>query len=115
VKFVKRVLTALWLVPVFLVALVHAGLDTVRVILWQRGSIEPGIAQYRFAGLSPTGAVVLAYLISLTPGTTSVELDYDATSLTVHLLDLRRRAESFADVETKFERPLRVLFPERRP
>lgn len=104
----------LTLVPVFLFAVVAAGLDTLRVILWRRRAIAPGVAQYHFEGLSPQGAVALSYLVSLTPGTTSLDLDLANNALTVHLLDLGNREASFAQVRTQFERPLRAIFPEHR-
>lgn len=102
------------LVPVFLFAVVAAGLDTLAVILWRRRSVVPGVARYHFEGLSPQGAVALSYLVSLTPGTTSLDLDLANKALTVHLLDLGTREASFAQVRARFERPLRAIFPERR-
>jgi multisubunit Na+/H+ antiporter MnhE subunit len=99
----------------FGIALLLAGLDTAWTILARRASIRPGLVEYGYEGLSPRGATVLSYFVSLTPGSTSVDLDLDRKRLVVHLLDTRHHDRAFGQVRLRFETPLRVLFPEGRP
>ena len=65
----------------------------------------------RFSGLSPEGAATLGCLVTLTPGTTTVDVDMERGELLLHLLDASDPAEKAAGIRRGFERRLQALFP----
>ena len=94
-------------------AVVTSGLDTLRIIARaHRLAPEPGFVRLRHAPLTPTGAVVLGSLITLTPGTTLVAVDLAQSELVVHLLDQNAVADLVA-ASRRFEAPLVVIFGDK--
>jgi multisubunit Na+/H+ antiporter MnhE subunit len=94
----------------FAVALVISGLQTLQVILFQRQAPNAGFIRMRFAPMTDTGASVLGALITLTPGTTTVDIDMDERELLLHLLDTSDAAGAVAGIRRDFEAPLVILF-----
>jgi multisubunit Na+/H+ antiporter MnhE subunit len=60
-----------------------------------------------------TGAAVLASLVTLTPGTTAIDIDLGRRQLLLHVLDSHAAARTVAGIRRQFERYVEVLFPER--
>ena len=54
------------------------------------------------------GIVYLGSLITLTPGTTTVDIDMEERRLLVHLLDTRGADSARAEIRSDFEKPIRV-------
>jgi multicomponent K+:H+ antiporter subunit E len=61
------------------------------------------------------GITVLASIISLTPGTVSVDVTEDRGRLLVHCLDTDDEAALIAEIKQRYERPLTEIFPCSRP
>ena len=97
----------------FLIEVVLSGWATARLIVAGGGEMRPGFARMSYGDLSETGAVVLGLLISLTPGTTTVDIDPARRELLLHLLDTTQTGETLATIRHRFERYVRVLFGER--
>ncbi|MEX0958719.1 MAG: Na+/H+ antiporter subunit E [Burkholderiales bacterium] len=55
-------------------------------------------------------ASILAGIVTLTPGTVSVELDEQATALRVHVLDLADEQQQIAQIKNRYERGLKEIF-----
>lgn len=87
-----------------------SGWATAGVILTRRGDIQPGFARLAYGDLGPGAASLLALLVTLTPGTTSIEIDPDRREILLHLLDGRQATAALASIEDDFVAPLRVLF-----
>jgi len=107
---------ALVLLVRFLVALVVAGMQTVRVIVRSgMGAGPPPVAflRIRYAPMSPTGAAVLGSLVSLTPGTTTIDVDLGRRELLLHVLDASDIEGLVAGIRRDFEPGLVTLFGER--
>ncbi len=96
----------------FLIEVVLSGWVTARLIIGG-GEIRPGFTRLSYGELSETGAVVLGLLITLTPGTTTVDIDPARRELLLHLLDTTQTEETLATIHRHFERYVRVLFGER--
>lgn len=60
-----------------------------RVLFYSNESLRPGFLTYDIAGLTRGEILVLSYCITLTPGTTTVQLSDDFRTLTLHALDAR--------------------------
>lgn len=87
--------------------LLLANITVARTVLLQpRSALAPGFVTYDLSGLSPFEIVVLTHCITLTPGTTSVEVSPDHSTLLVHALDARDPEGVRASIRTGLEAPL---------
>lgn len=87
-----RPIKVLKLAAFFVVALVEASLVVARTVIAPRGRIRAGIVSVPLSGCSDAVATLIADLISLTPGTLTLEVRRDPLVLYVHVLHV-------ADVE----------------
>ena len=75
-------------------AVVVSGLQTMRVILRSSAGVgAPAAAAFvriRFAPIDARGATLLACMVTLTPGTTVIDIDMERREMLLHLLDDRR-------------------------
>ena len=109
----NRTLAAIVLLLRFLLAVVVSGLQTVRVILWVSAGRDrtPRVAylRMRFAPMSEAGATILGCMISLTPGTTVIDVDMERREMLLHVLDAQDATALVAGIRRNFERYLVVL------
>jgi multisubunit Na+/H+ antiporter MnhE subunit len=89
-----------------------SGWSTARVILAPRGEVQPGFARLAYGDLGPGAASLLGVLVTLTPGTTSLDIDTERREIHLHLLDSRQTEATLAAIERDFVRPLRALLGE---
>lgn len=106
-----RIAAALALGVVFFWQVLVAGFTTAWLIVRPGGRPTPAVVHLPYEQLSPAGAVVLACLISLTPGTTALDIDVERRRLLLHLLEGHDPAPALDAIRDRFERRLRVLFP----
>ena len=57
------------------------------------------------------GITALASIITLTPGTVSAELTPDQRHLLVHCFNLHDAQATIATIKTRYEAPLKEIFP----
>jgi multisubunit Na+/H+ antiporter MnhE subunit len=93
----------------FVLAVVGSGLRTTWIILRPGPSPRSGFAVYRFAPLGETGTVLLAAMVTLTPGSTVIDIDVTAGEFRLHLLDAVNKQAALRQIREEFEEPLRVL------
>jgi|GEM_PF-355894 len=113
----RRVLAAGSLSLLFLRAVVVSGVQTLRVILRNSiGGHEPpaGLIRMRFAPMNEQGATLLGCMITLTPGTTTVDIDMKRREMLLHLLDASQAEQAVKGIRRDFEPSLIVLFGEGR-
>lgn len=107
-------ITAAVLLPLrFVRALVVSGVQTVQAIVGHslgRAPTTPRLVDMPFGPLSATGAVLLASMVTLTPGTTVVHIDLPRRLMRLHLLDGADPEATFADIRREFEVPLLAWF-----
>ncbi|MGF1466948.1 MAG: Na+/H+ antiporter subunit E [Sandaracinaceae bacterium] len=111
-----RLLFAARLVLVFLADVVLSGLTTAWLIVRPgRGTPTPGFLRMPFSGLDARGAAVLGGMITLTPGTTTLDIDLDAETgqgeLLLHLLDASDPEGAARAIHRRLVGPLRRVFP----
>lgn len=94
----------------FAVALSLSAWATLRVILSAGGARRAGLLRVPFAPMSELGAALLGSLITLTPGTTTLDVDTERGELLLHVLDLEDEASVTRDIRRWFEAPLLSLF-----
>lgn len=93
----------------FVKELVLSGWTTARVILTPRGQVQPGFARLDYGDLGPVAASLLGMLATLTPGTTSLEIDTERHEIRLHLLDASQTEATLAAIQHDFVRPLQIL------
>jgi multisubunit Na+/H+ antiporter MnhE subunit len=111
-----KLVIALRLLLIFAWALVTSGIATIRIILSASlGGDAPaaGFVRFYYAPMSDQGATILAAMITLTPGTTAIDIDPDTRTMTLHLLDGAGAEGAIADIRRSFEPPLVRLFGAR--
>ncbi len=92
------------LVFAFLIELVIANVQLAYDLLRPRPPFRPGFVRFEIADLGPAETVLLANLVSLTPGTLTVDIRDDGSELVVHSLyagdpeRVRRGLRRFADL-----------------
>jgi len=87
-----------------------SGWSMARVILAPRGQVQPGFARLAYGDLGPGAASLLGVLVSLTPGTTSLDIDTERREVLLHLVDSRQTEATLAAIERDFVQPLRAVF-----
>jgi len=111
---IRRAGIALALLATFLWQVVASGVTTAWIIVRPGARPQPVLVRMRFAGLNETGAALLGCMITLTPGTTTIDIDMERGEMLLHLLDGSDPDSALATVHADFERPLRALCPSRQ-
>ena len=115
----SRPVAALLLLARFLVAVVVSGGQTALAILRaSAGGGEPprsAFVRLRFAPLDERGAALLGSMITLTPGTTTIDIDMERGEMLLHVLDASDLDGLLAGIRRDFEGYLVVLFGKERP
>lgn len=94
----------------FVTHAVLAGVTTMRIIV-QRSRPGAGFVRLRFAPMSEGGAAILGAMITLTPGSSVIDIDMDRREVLIHLLDVAHADAAVAAIRRDFERHIAVLFP----
>ena len=71
--------------------------------------MQPGFAGLDYGDLGPGAASLLGVLATLTPGTTSLEIDTERHEIRLHLLDASQAEVTLAAIQRDFVRPLQIL------
>ncbi|WP_180684073.1 Na+/H+ antiporter subunit E [Tepidicella baoligensis] len=110
-------IAAIVLLARFLKAVVISGFQTVQVILRASfGERKPPPAAFlrvRFAPMSAQGASLLGCMITLTPGTTTLDIDMDKREILMHVLDASDTDALVQGIREDFEPGLVALFGEQ--
>jgi len=94
----------------FLVELVKSAVKVAVTVLTPRLSLSPGIIAYPLTVDRDFEITLLANLITLTPGTLSVDVSADRRVLYVHCIDVPDAAATIADIRDGFERKILEAF-----
>lgn len=117
VQFLLHPLTSVILLLRFLVTLAISGWQTILVIV--KGNLNPeqapkaGFVRMRFAPMSDTGASLLGCLISLTPGTTTIDIDMAKREMLLHMLDTSDPDGAIEGIRQDFERYVVAIFGQK--
>lgn len=88
---------------------------TTAVIILKHTPTPNGLVRLRFAPMSRTGAAVLGALVTLSPGSSAIDIDPQRRVILMHLLDIRTAEATLAAIRRDFEQDLCRLFPEEEP
>ena len=106
----KVVFYYLMYLSVFIIELVKANLNVMRLVFSPRIDIKPGIVEIKTELKSPIGRLALANSITLTPGTLVVDIKGD--SLFIHWINISATDPVAATeaISARFEKYLKVIY-----
>ena len=105
-----RPLRVIGLAALFVWELTLSGLRVARLVLTPRMQLQPGIFAYRLKVDRNFEITLLANLITLTPGTLSVDVSADRKTLYVHAIDCSDPDETRRGIADGFERKILEAF-----
>ncbi|HPA51818.1 MAG TPA: Na+/H+ antiporter subunit E [Thermoanaerobaculia bacterium] len=106
----EKVPKALGLLLYFLKELLLSNAAVARILLSPASSLSPGIVAVPLDLKSDAGITVLANLVTLTPGTLSLDVSPDRTTLYVHALHVDDPDAFRREVKEGFERRVKEVF-----
>lgn len=96
----------LWVIA-FLKALILSQVRVAKLILLPaRHPVHPGFLTFPLHDLSELEIIILSHSISLTPGTTSVEVDLEKQELLIHALEAGDPGATAEDIRENLLKPL---------
>ncbi|MGF1608322.1 MAG: Na+/H+ antiporter subunit E [Kiloniellales bacterium] len=87
-----------------------ANWQVARLIVGPLERLRPAFVQIPIEIDDPFVATLLGSIVSLTPGTVSIEIDRERRVLTVHALDVEDQSEMIATIKSRYEVPLKEIF-----
>lgn len=104
--YFNRVWAIIKLILLFFWELVKANIDVVKVVLSPKLDNQPGIFSMTTKLESDVEITLLAALISLTPGTVSMDFSKDGKTIYIHALDMSDKEEMIQQIRNSFERAI---------
>ncbi|MES2990502.1 MAG: Na+/H+ antiporter subunit E [Pseudomonadota bacterium] len=101
---------AVRLVVVVLWDIVAANLTVARIVLWPGSRPRPAWVRVPLSVEDPLAIVLLAAIITTTPGTVSCVVDEAGREILVHALDCDDAAAMAAQIKARYEEPLQEVF-----
>lgn len=99
------------LIAVMLYDIVRSNINVARLVLGREADIHPGWVWVPLDLTNIHGITSLASLITLTPGTVSAELSDDRRYILIHALHLDDPDALIEEIKTRYEAPLKEIFP----
>jgi multisubunit Na+/H+ antiporter MnhE subunit len=100
------VLTLLWY---FIRSMLASAWTTSLTILTASDAPRRGFARLDVADLNEAGMVLLGAMVTLTPGTSTVDIDLERRELLLHVLDSEDIEMTLSSIQREFLLPIRVL------
>ncbi|GIO22050.1 Na+/H+ antiporter subunit E [Oceanobacillus sp. J11TS1] len=104
--YLNRVWAIVKLIYLFTVELIKANIDVVKVVLKPKQDHQPGIIAVRTRLESDFEISLLAALITLTPGTVSMDFSADNKTIYVHAIDVPDKEEMIKGIQNSFEKAI---------
>lgn len=98
------------LAALFVYELVLSAWRVARIVIRPKIELQPGIIAYPLTVESDFEITLLANLITLTPGTLSVDVSEDRKTLFVHCIDVPDPQGTIDDIKNGFERKILEVF-----
>lgn len=98
-KVFRKTYYIIYLVAYYLVKLVAANLYIAWDILTPKMRTNPGVIEVETGTKKDLGLLLLSNLISMTPGTLSIDIDPSKEKLQIHLLYMNRSKETLKEIK----------------
>ncbi|MEM0905931.1 MAG: Na+/H+ antiporter subunit E [Pseudomonadota bacterium] len=106
----RRFFGSVRLALTFLIELIKSSVNVALIVLSPGRTLRPAIIAYPLDVTTPAEITLLANLITLTPGTLSMDVSDDNKTLYVHAIDAPNPDEIIADIKHSFEGQIRRVF-----
>ncbi|PRO65070.1 Na+/H+ antiporter subunit E [Alkalicoccus urumqiensis] len=107
--YFRRVWAFIKLMALFAYKLVEANWDVIKIILRPKLDIEPGIIAVPTKLKSDWERTLLANLISLTPGTLTMNFSEDGSTLFIHAIHVPDKEKAIKEIHDTFEKAIREV------
>ncbi len=107
---IKRPLLGIVLFIKLVGDILAANWHVARLVVGPLDRLRPEFVEVPLDISHPFVATLLGSVVSLTPGTVSIEIDMDAKRLFVHALDVADREQLIATIKSRYEAPLKEIF-----
>ncbi|MFD1018839.1 Na+/H+ antiporter subunit E [Thalassobacillus hwangdonensis] len=104
--YMRRVFKIVALIFLFIRELVLSNIDIVKWVYKPKLDVEPGIFALPTELKSNWEITLLANLISLTPGTLSIAVSHDNTTIYIHAMDIPDVEQSINEIKETFEKAI---------
>ncbi|MDO9562283.1 MAG: Na+/H+ antiporter subunit E [Bradyrhizobium sp.] len=108
--YLARPLTGIVLFVRVVGDIIVASWEVARLVVGPLDRLKPAFIDVPIEIDDPFVATLLASIVSLTPGTVSVDIDRAAGILNVHALNVADEAEMIAAIKRRYEAPLKRVF-----
>jgi len=109
-KYFNRAGKLVSLALLFVYELILSAVRVARIVLRPKIDLQPGIIAFPLTVDKDFEITILANLITLTPGTLSVDVSEDRKILYVHCIDVPDPQETIDDIHNGFERKILEAF-----
>lgn len=107
----RRAIAWLHVALTFVMELAKSTTATIRAVLGQPERLRPAILAVPLDVRSESGIALFADMVTLTPGTTSLDVSADGRTLYVHVLDAPDHAAAIAGMKSTLEARTREVLP----
>ncbi|OIJ16189.1 Na+/H+ antiporter subunit E [Anaerobacillus arseniciselenatis] len=104
--YFRRVIAIVKLIFLFLWELILANIDVIKIVLSPKLDIKPGIIAVPTKLKTDWEVTLLASLISLTPGTLSMNFSDDGKTIFVHSIDVPDKEAMIKQIHNSFEKAI---------
>jgi multicomponent Na+:H+ antiporter subunit E len=108
-KYFRIVPKTIGFVFFFLSELTKANIQVAIEVMTIKSTMKPGIVRYPLEAKSDFEITLLANLISLTPGTCSLDVSTDRKVLYIHAMYISDKRKFIRDIQNGFERRLLAI------
>ncbi|PKO64263.1 MAG: Na+/H+ antiporter subunit E [Betaproteobacteria bacterium HGW-Betaproteobacteria-16] len=105
-----KLLPAIKLLGIVLWDILLASIDVAKLVLGPTKRIKPAFIEVPLDMQDPFVGTLLASIVSLTPGTVSIDIDRSRWVLQVHALNVDDREATIRAIKTRYEQPLKEIF-----
>lgn len=109
-RYTRRLWQIVSLALLFVYELLLSALRVAVIVLRPKIDLKPGIIAYPLTVDRDFEITMLANLITLTPGTLSVDVSEDRKTLYVHCIDVPDKQSTIDDIKNGFERKILEVF-----
>lgn len=106
----KRILSQLDLVAFYIYEVFKSNFVVARDVLGNQRRLKPGIVVLKIGELSDFQAFILANLVTMTPGTLSIQISPEKRSLVLHTLYTQDLVALQSQITDDYERRIRNAF-----
>lgn len=104
--YIHRVWAVAYLLFLFLIELIKANIDVLKLVLSPKLTLRPGIFALETELKSDWEVTLLSNLITLTPGTLVIDISDDNKTLYIHAIDISEVSEAVDSIKNSFEKAI---------